>query len=762
MEETPNYIEISGTVKSLIFQNEENGYTVMKLDTEDGEELTVVGCLPFANPGEQLIIRGDYATHSVHGQQFKAEWAERRMPSGADAIYSYLASRAIRGIGPATATLIVSEFGDETLKVIENQPERLAKIRGITMKKALEISDFLKKQMGIRHLMEFLSNFSIKPFIAIRLYRLYGDESMELLQENPYIIATEEIGASFAEADALALNMGFDDDNPQRVAAATMFELQHNARNGHSFIPVEKLIPATSQLIDVPAQAVEEAIEVLCDSGEIVRSQVSDREACYLASLYEAETYSAERVLQMCATNLKADPRLDALIAEVEAEQSVSYAALQRHSLKIAAQQQIMVLTGGPGTGKTTTVRAIVALFDKLGLKTLLTAPTGRAAKRMSELTGQEAQTIHRLLEAGYSPEGSELVFRRDEDEPLKCDAIILDECSMVDISLFRALLCAMPESCRLVMVGDADQLPSVGPGNVFLDIIRSGVVEAVRLTEIFRQTSLSQIVANAHMINRGDYPDLQSNSSDSDFFFLRRTDPAQALETIVSLCAERLPKKMGIPPMDIQVLSPTRRGEAGTVHLNEMLQRALNPASAEKKERNYGEIVFREGDRVMQIRNNYDIIWNKPEQIEYPAHGFGEKLPLITMGEKPEHGMGIFNGDIGRILSIDSECQLMTILYDDKLAVYPFDLLSELEHAFAMTVHKSQGSEYRAVILLALDGSPHLMSRSILYTAVTRARELLIIVGNDRAVFNMIDSHKVTRRYSGLRSRLANASDTP
>ncbi|MEF9971706.1 MAG: helix-hairpin-helix domain-containing protein, partial [Oscillospiraceae bacterium] len=407
MEETPNYIEISGTVKSLIFQNEENGYTVMKLDTEDGEELTVVGCLPFANPGEQLIIRGDYATHSVHGQQFKAEWAERRMPSGADAIYSYLASRAIRGIGPATATLIVSEFGDETLKVIENQPERLAKIRGITMKKALEISDFLKKQMGIRHLMEFLSNFSIKPFIAIRLYRLYGDESMELLQENPYIIATEEIGASFAEADALALNMGFDDDNPQRVAAATMFELQHNARNGHSFIPVEKLIPATSQLIDVPAQAVEEAIEVLCDSGEIVRSQVSDREACYLASLYEAETYSAERVLQMCSTNLKADPRLDALIAEVEAEQSVSYAALQRHSLKIAAQQQIMVLTGGPGTGKTTTVRAIVALFDKLGLKTLLTAPTGRAAKRMSELTGQEAQTIHRLLEAGYSPEGS-------------------------------------------------------------------------------------------------------------------------------------------------------------------------------------------------------------------------------------------------------------------------------------------------------------------------------------------------------------------
>jgi exodeoxyribonuclease V alpha subunit len=414
-----------------------------------------------------------------------------------------------------------------------------------------------------------------------------------------------------------------------------------------------------------------------------------------------------------------------------------------------------MVLTGGPGTGKTTTVRAILSLFDKLGLETFLTAPTGRAAKRMSELSGKDAVTVHRLLEA-ESPMGhDETVFRKDENEQLKCDAIILDECSMVDITLFRALLCALPEHCRLVLVGDADQLPSVGPGNVFNDIIRSGVIETVRLTEIFRQTSESRTVAYAHMINRGDYPDLNANSSDADFFFLRRTSAKAAVDTVVDLCVSRLPKNMGIPASDIQVLSPTRIGEAGTRNLNKILQAALNPPCDGKKERNFGDISFRQGDRVMQIRNNYDIIWHKPDKIEFDSFSDGSLVPKLTLAEKPEGGTGVFNGDIGFIAEIDNEKETVHVLYDDRLAVYGFDMLPELEHAFAMTVHKAQGSEYRAVILLAQDGAPQLMSRKVLYTAVSRAKQLLIIVGSDGTVRKMIDNHKVTRRFSGLRARL-------
>ena len=755
MEEKDNYIQISGTVKALVYQNEENGYTVIKLETTDGEDITVVGCIPYACPGEMITVMGEYTKHSVHGEQFKAEMAERTLPSGAEAIYEYLASRALKGIGPATATMIVSEFGDNTLKVIEHEPERLTQIRGITRKKAHEISESFKKQVGIRRLLEFLSNYAIKPVFAIRLYHTFGNRALELLEENPYIITGESIGASFAEADNLALNMGFESDSVERVAAAVIYELRHNSRNGHTFIPGDKLIVATSQLIEVTVESVEEALDVLVDSGELVRTCIADRDACYISFLYEAESYTAERIRDMASKKIKPVKDVDKLIAQIESEQSVKYADLQRHSLRIAAQSQIMVLTGGPGTGKTTTVRAIVSLYEKMGLKTLLTAPTGRAAKRMSELTGREATTVHRLLEAGPPTHGDELVFRRNEDEPLVCDAVILDESSMVDICLMSALLKAMPEDCILLMVGDADQLPSVGPGNVFLDIIRSGIVETVRLTEIFRQGNLSQIVANAHMINRGDYPDIKSNTNDSDFFFLRRNDPSPAVETASELCKTRLPKKMGISPMDIQVLSPTRKGETGTRYLNSVLQRALNPVSPGKKEKSYGDIVFREGDRVMQTRNNYDIIWSKPEKIDYSEENDGVSLPLITMGEKPIHGTGIFNGDIGCVAGIDTENELLTVLFDDKLAAYGFDMLSELEHAFAMTVHKSQGSEYKAVVLMAIEGSPQLMSRSVLYTAVTRARELLIVIGNEETVYGMIDNHKVSRRYSGLRARL-------
>lgn len=753
MEEQNNYIQISGTVKAVLFQNEDNGYTVIKLEDTDGQQFTAVGCLPYVNVGEQLILNGEFTKHATYGEQFKAEWAERSLPSGADEIYEFLSSRAIKGVGPATATLIVSQFGAAALKVIENEPERLAEIRGLSLKKAREISEAFKKQIGIRRLVEFLSNYNIKPAVAVRLYRVYGEKALELLHENPYIIAGEHIGGGFNEADVLALNMGFDSDSIQRTAAALIYELRYNSRNGHTFIPVSGLVEATSQLIEVSAEPIEEALEVLFDSGELVRSTVANRDACYIFSYYEAEVYVSETIKTMAADKLDPPKDVDRIISAIEGEMDVSYADMQLHSLKAAAENRIMVLTGGPGTGKTTTVRGIVAMFEKLGLDTQLAAPTGRAAKRMSELTGREASTVHRLLEAGFPLDGEELIFRRDESEPLKCDALILDECSMVDICLFEALLKALPEGCRLVMVGDADQLPSVGPGFVFNDIIRSGIVETVRLTEIFRQMAQSRIVANAHMINRGDYPELKGNTSDSDFFFLSRNDPKSLISTIVELCSQRLPNKMGIPCGDIQVLSPTRRGEVGTRNLNIVLQRALNPPSDHKKEKNYGEIVFRQGDRVMQIRNNYDIIWRKPQKIDYSDDN--NSLPKLTMGDNLPWGTGVFNGDIGVITAIDADNETLSVLFDDRLADYGFDMLSELEHAYAMTVHKSQGSEYRVVVLVTLEGPPQLMSRTVLYTAVTRARELLISVGSDGTFYRMIDNHKVTRRFSGLRARL-------
>lgn len=758
MGETPEYIQIYGTVRAVLFQNEENGYTVVKLETEDGEIITAVGCLPFTAPGEQLCLTGKLTKHPSYGEQFVAEFAERSMPVGAEAIYEYLSSGSIKGVGPATATLIVNEFGDAALDVIERSPEKLSQIRGISARKASEISRAFRMQRGVRALMEFLGAHRIRPVYALRLFRVYGDSAMDRLEFNPYVLSTELIGAAFAEADELALALGFEPDCAERVAAAVTFELNHNAGNGHVFIPTDKLIAATCQLIGVDAQSVEEALSILCDEGEVVRCVVAGLDACYLSVLYEAETYSAERLRGMCGEKLPC-AKAEKYIAQIEKEQSISFAELQLHALRVAATNRVMVLTGGPGTGKTTTVRGIVSLFDKLELKTLLTAPTGRAAKRMSELSGKDAATVHRLLEAGFSRETDELVFKRDAQNPLDCDAVILDECSMVDITLFSALLRAMPPESRLVLVGDADQLPSVGPGFVFNDIIRSGIAETVRLTEIFRQSDESHIVSNAHVINRGDYPELGANRSDSDFFFLRRVNAGDAVDTVIALCSERLPNKMGIPKRDIQVISPTRKGETGTVYLNARLQNALNPPGEGKKEKKFGEIVFRAGDRVMQIRNNYDIMWKRTKSIAFIDTEEGDALPVITFDEEPEQGIGVFNGDVGQILGINDEEETISVLYDDRVAWYDYDMLSELEHAYAITVHKSQGSEYRAVVLLTLGGSPQLLNRTVLYTAVTRAKQLLIVVGSDSTVYGMIDNHKVTRRYSGLRSRLAEPS---
>ena len=729
-----NQIQLSGVIRAVIYASEENDYTVLRLETQDGEQVTVVGCLPFAAPGEALTVRGAWTRHQTHGEQFRAVWAQRTMPSSADAIYEYLAGGTVKGIGPATAMLIVSRFGDAALDVLEREPEKLAGIRGISLKKAEEMSAQFRRQMGLRRLIEFLCAHELRPQLAMRLYRFYGDRAMDMLRDNPYLLAHDHIGGTFSEADTLALELGFEGDSPQRVMAAVSFELSHNAGNGHTFIPRDKLVAATAQLIGVDVDSAEEGLDTLLETGDVICEPIAGREGCYLARLYQAETETARRIRQMAAQTLSDEVDIAALIAEVERQTGLTYAPLQRRTLEIAATRQIMVITGGPGTGKTTCVRAILALLDRLGLETVLTAPTGRAAKRMAELSGREAQTIHRLLEAGWSQATEEMIFRRDAEEPLACDAVILDECSMVDITLMHALLAAMPPDCRLVLVGDADQLPSVGPGNVFSDIIRSGVVETVCLTEIFRQTADSRIIRCAHQINRGEHPDLRENKG--DFFFLRRRDPAAAADTVVELCTRRLPEKMGIPARDIQVLAPSRRQEAGTAALNRRLQAALNPPAEGKNEKIFGEITFREGDRVMQIKNNYDIIWKKADNTA--------------------QGTGVFNGDIGQVIAINAAEETLTVDFEDRIAVYGFDMLGELEHAFAMTVHKSQGSEYRAVVLAITRSAPQLLHRGVLYTAVTRARQLLIIVGDDEAVHHMIDNHKQTRRYSGLRARLA------
>ena len=731
--ETNELVRLFGTVDEIIYTNEENGYTVLRLETDSGDSVVVTGCLPFAAPGEQLEAGGTWVRHPSHGQQFKAEYAYRQMPSGVDAVYEYLASRVIKGIGPATASVIVTEFGEKSLNVIENHPELLAGLRGISNKKALEMSENLKKQLGLRRLMEFLNSHGLRVQYAMRLYHAYGTKALEIINENPYIMCMQHIGAEFSEADTLALDLGLDGDSAERVAAAIVFELQHNSTNGHVFIPREKLIMATAQLIGLEPENIEEGLEILLDSGEIVCQSVAGCEACYLSGLFEAEEYTARRLRAM-ARELPFEGDVGAIVERIEREQGITYANMQRRTLETAAKNQVMVITGGPGTGKTTTVRAIIAMFEKLDMKVQLAAPTGRAAKRMTELTGREASTIHRLLEAGYAEGSFDLVFKRDEDEPLKCDALIVDECSMIDILLMRHLLAALPQDCRLVLVGDADQLPSVGAGNVFLDILRSNALPVVRLTEIFRQTAASRIVRNAHMINSGEHPDISENKG--DFFFMRRLNQTAAAELISQLCSTRLPKNMGIAPDEIQVLTPTRKGNVGVRSLNAMLQNVLNPAADDKKEKKFGDFIFREGDRVMQIRNNYDIMW---------VNANGQSA-----------GTGIFNGDVGYIAAIDSAREMLTVDFDGRLASYGFDMLGELEHAWAMTVHKSQGSEYRAVVLCLCDGPQQLLHRAVLYTAVTRARELLIIVGDDNVVHHMIDNHKQTRRYSGLRARLA------
>ena len=733
-EAEQTYIE--GTVSAVVYQNQENGYTVLRLDVGDGAAITVVGCMPGVAPGERISVQGAWMRHASYGEQFKAEAVERRLPAGTKAIYDYLSSGAVRGIGAAIARRMVEEFGEDALRVLEEHPEQLTKIKGITRKRALAIGENFRLQMGMRRLLEFLGEHEVPLQLAMPLYRKFGDRALEAIRGNPYLLVDEELGVAFSDADQLALSMGMEGDDPQRVEAALLFELTHNLDNGHTFLPRRKLIPATAQLIGVEDEALEDALETLLERGEVIQEAVAGEEAVYLHDLCEAEQYVAWRITEMARGELTVPRGLDRLIDRLQADQGITYAPQQRQAVMLAAQRQVMLLTGGPGTGKTTSLRGVLALFEELGLETALAAPTGRAAKRLGELCGAEGYTIHRLLETQYDPHSGRLVFAHDEEDPLKADAVIVDETSMVDIVLMRGLLSALRPDCRLILVGDPDQLPSVGAGNLFSDLIRSGVVPMVRLTEIFRQAAESAIVRNAHGVNRGELPDLKDR--EHDFFFLRRKDPARAAETIVELVQTRLPNNMGIPADQIQVLSPTRKRVAGTASLNRAIQEAVNPPSPDRPERRFGEYVFRQGDRVMQVRNNYDVVW---------------KDGLTS-------GMGIFNGDIGRIIRVDNREQTLMVDFEGRQVEYTPDMLVELEPAYAITVHKAQGSEYRAVVLSVSEGPSVLLTRGVLYTAITRARELLILVGDEEVVAAMTANDRQQRRYSGLRWRLVQMAE--
>ena len=731
---------LQGTIAAVVYQNYENGYAVIRLNLGGGQNVTVVGTIPLPAAGERLMVTGKWSNHPSFGRQFEAEFLERLMPQTSLEIMSYLGSRIIKGIGPRMAARIVERFGDDTLRVMEREPERLSEVSGISRDRARAIGEEFRLQVGMRQLMEFFALHHLPAELAVRTYKLYGDSTVELLYDDPYLLMEEGLEAPFGAVDRFAIELGVAGDDPRRVEAGTLFELNYNLTAGHSFLPEDKLIPATAQLLSVDTDAVKKAVERLLEADRLVRDTLVNLSVIYLPRLYEAET-GCTRILREFARGSFPPPRgLETMIRQAAVEGGIQYSAEQEQAIREAAVSGLMLITGGPGTGKTTILKGILSLFGRMQLRCLLAAPTGRAAKRLTEVTGEDASTIHRLLEAGIDPNTGKMFFARDEDNPLKADAVIVDEMSMVDVELLYALLQAVPRGKRLILVGDPDQLPPVGPGFPFSDMLRSECLPTVRLTEIFRQAQQSLIVMNAHRVNHGQMPELKTVTS--DFFFMRRQSEESVCQLIRDLCTTRLPQNMGIPSDQIQVLSPTRKGGTGTVSLNKMLQEALNPPSEGKKERAFGEYVFREGDRVMQIRNNYDLMWKKSD---------GSAV-----------GTGVFNGDVGIIRQIDPGAERLTVVYDDREAEYDFTQLNELEPAFAMTVHKSQGSEYRAVILAVWNGSPYLLSRSVLYTAITRARELLILVGREETVAVMTGNAKKNRRYSGLKLRLQAEESRP
>lgn len=719
---------LEGDVESIVYRNDENGYTVLELDS-DGELMTAVGNMPLVAVGETLSLLGFYVNHSSYGRQFSVKVCERSMPVGAASILKYLSSRAIKGVGPSTAKKLVEQFGDSTLDVIENEPQRLTAIKGITLEKAKKMSEELQGHFGIRQLMAKLQSYGIPPQCVVSLWREYGKNAMTAIEENPYILCSEQFEVPFESADMIAQKQEKAADSIFRIEAGLFHILEHNKLNGHTCLPKDRLLQACSAFLELPQDKCAACLENMLTSNTVFSHNINGRDFIFTPQMYECELYVAARLNAMLRCPPTVIKGVEKALDEIEISEKIEYAELQRRAVLEAASKGLLVLTGGPGTGKTTTLNAIIKILKMNGEKVFLAAPTGRAAQRMSEVTGEEAKTIHRLLEVSWDNRDRP-VFKRNEANPLRCDALIIDEVSMVDSALFFSVMQAVPMGCRIILVGDSDQLPSVGAGNVLSDLIESYAVPVVQLNEIFRQSMKSLIVTNAHRIVKGEMPIL--NETKKDFFFMQRINKELIAKTIIDLCRTRLPQSYGFSPLDdIQVLCPGKKGVLGTYDLNERLQAALNPADELKSELVFNNKVFRCGDKVMQIKNNYDIPWSRDD---------GE------MGE------GIFNGDVGILTSVNKNSKTVEVRFDDKTAKYHGDDLLNLELAYAATVHKSQGNEFNAVVIPMHKGAPQLYYRNLLYTAVTRAKNLLILVGDPSVVEYMVKNNRRTLRYSGLK----------
>lgn len=724
--------EISGIIENVVYRNENNGYTVMEIADGDNNLVVAVGTIPMAFEGEQVVLRGAYTFHKEFGRQFAFDSFEKKLPEAVDDILRYLSSRTVKGIGPVTALKIVNRYGAESFDVIENHPEWLADIPGITQKKAAAISESFREQSGMRGVMMFCRDF-MGTGEATRVYKSLGSDAVGIIKNNPYILCDEEVGIPFAKADAIALSLGQDVDSRIRIFYGIKYVLFKNGQtNGHTALPSDMLVKESAEVLGLDAEKVSVCVDDLIADEELFCVRSDDCCLVMTKETDEAENYIAKRIARMSKeTATFSIEDANAIVEKVERDLGIRFAPLQREALFSALENGVMILTGGPGTGKTTVIKAMIAVFKALGLKSVLAAPTGRAAKRMSESTSMEAKTVHRMLEMERNAEGM-IRFGRNERAPISEAVVIVDEASMLDLSLTNSLLHAIKRGARLVLIGDSDQLPSVGAGNVFADLISSGIIKTVRLTEIFRQSRESMIVTNAHKINAGEPPTL--TSTDKDFFFVRRESERDIASTIASLVTERLPKSYGEDIRDqIQVITPSRKGVAGVENLNLTLQSYINPPSKFKKEKAANNLVFREGDRVMQVVNNYDIEWER----------FGSS------------GVGLFNGDIGIIRTINNVEESMTILFDDRVVEYSFDNLDELELAYAITVHKSQGSEYPVVIIPSYYCAPMLMTRNLLYTAVTRAKRMVIIVGRSDIPAKMASNNSEIKRYTALKDKI-------
>lgn len=753
-------VELEGRLVEIIFQNQSNGYLIGLLDCEE-EEVTVVGYLPALKEGETISVKGKWVDHPIYGRQMDVEEYRHIQPSTREGILKYLSSGVIKGIGKKTAKNIIDHFGTDALEIIQYAPQRLTEVAGIGEKKAQTITAAFQEQRELREIILFLSQYGISPSFAVRIYKKYEEMTIAYIQENPYRLADEIRGIGFKRADLIARAMGISPNSKYRIHSGINYSLNTFHREGHTYAPSSSLIKRATSLLGVEeAQVIDGIQEMALDQKIQLERQVGEEglggEGCppeeagpldrpneeiivYTMPYFYAETNACKKLIELSQEKLEdLELDLEKEIKELEEEDNIELAARQKEAIKEAINNGVLVITGGPGTGKTTTINTLIKVFERLDKKILLAAPTGRASKRMTEATGKEAKTIHRLLEIGYSDEDEIMIFQRNEDSPLKADVIIIDEVSMVDIILMNNLLKAVPKGARLIFVGDVDQLPSVGAGNVLRDIIDSGVVRLVRLNEIFRQAEESMIVVNAHKINQGHYPVL--NARDKDFYFMTRTRKEDILDTIVDLVRERLPNHYKFDPIkDIQVLTPMKKGDVGTINLNRQLQRYLNPPHQLKKEKDLREKLFRVGDKVMQTRNNYTLKWTSldPEAEE-------------------ARGEGVFNGDMGYIEAIDMKEEEMTVFFDDnRRVVYNFSQLDQLELAYCVTIHKSQGSEFPVIVMPVTWAPPMLLTRNILYTAITRAKSLVVLVGSENYLRQMIDNNRIIERYSGLGTRL-------